>query len=159
MQHGGHSFVGRGLYASQLRAWLRLFDPEQMLVVSMELLDTSPNNRDTLQATMSLIQRHVGLSCKYVEDPEPHNQRSGAASASADKKEIASLHTKISRPPGDETTEQEYMSTIKHLMHYYRPHTVDLCSLLETTWPHESVKDVVMQQIRKKTLASVRKWV
>lgn len=31
--HGAHSFVGRGLYAAQLRPWLRHFPPEQLLVL------------------------------------------------------------------------------------------------------------------------------
>eukprot|EP01047_Picozoa_sp_COSAG01_P053487 COSAG01_NODE_5739_length_4065_cov_2.031266_5_plen_170_part_00 len=31
--HGAHSFVGRGLYAAQLRPWLRHFPREQLLVL------------------------------------------------------------------------------------------------------------------------------
>ena len=36
--HGGHSFLGRGLYALQLELWFQHFPREQFLVLPMELL-------------------------------------------------------------------------------------------------------------------------
>lgn len=55
--HGAHSFVGRGLYAAQLRPWLRHFPAEQIMVVTLDQL-SSP---DRLEATMRRVYEFVGL--------------------------------------------------------------------------------------------------
>ena len=70
MPHGGHSFVGRGLYACQLRPWLRIFPPEQLLVLTLEQLAPA-----AVQVTMAEVQRHVGLPTNPIADTAPKNFR------------------------------------------------------------------------------------
>jgi hypothetical protein len=55
--HGAHSFIGRGLYAAQLRPWLRHFPPEQILVVTLDQLSTP----EQLEATMRQVYEFIGL--------------------------------------------------------------------------------------------------
>lgn len=55
--HGAHSFVGRGLYAAQLRPWLRHLPAEQIMIVTLDQLSTT----DRLVDTMSRVYDFLGL--------------------------------------------------------------------------------------------------
>ena len=136
-EHGGHSFVGRGLYASQLRPWLRLFGPDQLLVITLEQLDTVPSNREMLQATMGAVQLHVGLPCEPIADPAPQNQRGGAAtSGGGGGGGGGGGEAAVAKPAGVGTPEeQHHQSALEQLASYYRPYNAELCSLLEEVWP------------------------
>ena len=69
--HGAHSFVGRGMYAAQLEAWLKYFDEEQILVVPLSELKTY----DGVQKQMSRVFTHIGLRPVTVADSSHKNKR------------------------------------------------------------------------------------
>tara|TARA_B100000161_G_C33470249_1_gene377657 strand:+ start:236 stop:781 length:546 start_codon:yes stop_codon:yes gene_type:complete len=69
--HGAHSFVGRGMYAAQLQAWLKYFDEEQILVVPLSELKTY----DGVQKQMSRVFTHIGLRPVTVADSSHKNKR------------------------------------------------------------------------------------
>lgn len=158
MQHGGHSFVGRGLYACQLRPWLRMFNPDQLLVVTLEQLNTAPANREVLQLTMAAIQMHVGLACESIEDPAPQNQRARAAVAAGTASSGACNATRL-RPTASTTTTGD-ASVIQQLVSYYRPHNRDLCSLMEKVWMSRGAgkRDDILQRVRQAAVDVVRGW-
>lgn len=70
-KHGGHSFLGRGLYALQLIPWLEAFGAQNVKVVFTEDLDS-----DVLSTTMNDLYQFVGLPPNNIADVSPKNTRS-----------------------------------------------------------------------------------
>ena len=48
-KHGSHSYVGRGLYAAQLRVWLQHFPREQVLLIPLSKLKTRSTTTPTMR--------------------------------------------------------------------------------------------------------------
>jgi len=69
MGNGSHSYVGRGLYALQIRQWLKVFPREQFLFLKLE--DFS---RD-IQGNMRNVFSFIGLDAIRVPDIAPKNAR------------------------------------------------------------------------------------
>ena len=70
-RHGSHSYVGRGLYAAQLRVWLRHFPREQILVLPLSALST----RSATTRTMHGVFQYLGLDPFDVTDTSHKNKR------------------------------------------------------------------------------------
>lgn len=70
MDHGGHSVLGRGMYALQLLQWLRVFPREQFLFLRLDALAA-----DT-QREMDKVCAFLGLDRFQVSDKSPKNARS-----------------------------------------------------------------------------------
>ncbi|CAM9242641.1 unnamed protein product [Pylaiella littoralis] len=70
--YGGHSLLGRGLYALQLKPWLEAFGPDQVKVLFLEEVVQS---EASLQEAMDGVFEHVGLPPSPVEDKAPKNHR------------------------------------------------------------------------------------
>jgi Aspartyl/Asparaginyl beta-hydroxylase len=69
---GSYGLLARGLYALQLRPWLRSFDPQDFLCLQLERdLDTA-----MVQATMERVFDHVGVPSAFtLPDVSPKNTR------------------------------------------------------------------------------------
>eukprot|EP00941_MAST-03F_sp_MAST-3F-sp1_P001445 g1445.t1 len=67
--HGAHSWVGRGLYAVQLRLWLRHFPREQILIVNSDEM----RNPSECRKTVNTVFKHVHLSPHEIADAKPKN--------------------------------------------------------------------------------------
>ncbi|CAM9888508.1 unnamed protein product [Ectocarpus sp. 4 AP-2014] len=70
--YGGHSLLGRGLYALQLQPWLEAFGRNQIKVLFLEEVVRSEHS---LQEAMEDVFEHVGLPPSPVEDKAPKNHR------------------------------------------------------------------------------------
>eukprot|EP00903_Cladosiphon_okamuranus_P006863 g6684.t1 len=70
--YGGHSLLGRGLYALQLQPWLEAFGTDQIKVLFLEEIVQS---EESLQEAMDGVFEHVGLPPSPVEDKAPKNRR------------------------------------------------------------------------------------
>lgn len=54
-KHGSHSYVGRGLYAAQLRVWLEHFPREQILLLPLSQLKTRSTTTPTMRGVFSFL--------------------------------------------------------------------------------------------------------
>ncbi|OQR81518.1 hypothetical protein THRCLA_11659 [Thraustotheca clavata] len=69
--HGGHSFIGRGLYALQLLGWYSSFPREQIRIVNMDDMKTS----EGLHTVMKDIFAFLELPHYEIEDVSAKNTR------------------------------------------------------------------------------------
>jgi hypothetical protein len=69
---GSYGLLARGLYALQLRPWLRSFDPQDFLCLQLERdLDTA-----LVQTTMERVFDHIGVPSAFtLPDVSPKNTR------------------------------------------------------------------------------------
>jgi hypothetical protein len=67
---GSYGLLTRGMYALQLRPWLRAFPKEQFLVLKLESLKTKG-----VQEFMRPVWEHLDLPPHAVEDEEAKNTR------------------------------------------------------------------------------------
>jgi hypothetical protein len=67
---GSYGLLTRGLYALQLRPWLRAFDRDQFLVLRLESMKANG-----VQATMNRVWEHLNLPNHPVHDETPKNTR------------------------------------------------------------------------------------
>ncbi|KAF0690737.1 Aste57867_17889 [Aphanomyces stellatus] len=72
--HGGHSFVGRGLYALQLEGWMRAFPKANIKVINMDDMKSSAG----LQRVMSGVFSFLELPEFVIQDSSAKNTRSYA---------------------------------------------------------------------------------
>lgn len=82
--HGAHCYVGRGLFAMQLKHWFRYFDRSQFLVVSTEALRTP----EGCQRQMDRVFEFLELPRFTLPDTTPKNtakQRGRKPEPMADK--------------------------------------------------------------------------
>eukprot|EP00658_Telonema_sp_P-2_P017864 TRINITY_DN16974_c0_g2_i1.p1 TRINITY_DN16974_c0_g2~~TRINITY_DN16974_c0_g2_i1.p1 ORF type:complete len:237 (-),score=50.07 TRINITY_DN16974_c0_g2_i1:53-763(-) len=89
MDHGGHSWVSRGLYALQLSVWLDHFPREQLLVVRLEEMSTP----EGLSAVTARVMKHVGLPEYRIKDLEPKNQRGQSKIPQELRERLAQFYT------------------------------------------------------------------
>ena len=68
---GSYGLLTRGMYALQLRPWLRAFDRDQFLVIQLERM-----NHEGVQRTMEQVWAHLDLPNFPVEDESVKNSRS-----------------------------------------------------------------------------------
>jgi hypothetical protein len=115
--HGAHSFVGRGLYAAQLRPWLRHFPAEQIMVVTLDQLSTP----DRLEATMRRVYKFIGL---------PASQQ-----ALTDCMAGGPSNARPAQTPLDEQIHRQ-------LRQFYAPHNEALHAML-TKYGHSEAADAV----------------
>ena len=57
LQHGCHSYVGRGLYCFQLELWLRVFPRSQILILSLDQMKTPHGAQVRLSCCGELTRR------------------------------------------------------------------------------------------------------
>ncbi|CAK8999038.1 60S ribosomal protein L11, partial [Durusdinium trenchii] len=69
MNHGSHSYVGRGLYALQLQRWFQVFPRHQFHFMRLDRLSQD------VQAEMEGLFRFLGLPSVPVCDTKPKNAR------------------------------------------------------------------------------------
>jgi len=67
--HGSHSYVGRGLYALQLKQWFKVFPREQFLFLKLDDLAKD------VQSEMNKVFRFIGCDEYQIHDTEPKNSR------------------------------------------------------------------------------------
>eukprot|EP01043_Picozoa_sp_COSAG02_P019917 COSAG02_NODE_971_length_15551_cov_4.415157_11_plen_386_part_00 len=115
--HGAHSFVGRGLYAAQLRPWLRYFPAEQIMVVTLDQLSTP----DRLEATMRRVY-------KFLDLPTSQQALSDCLAGGPSN----------ARPAQDPLDEQIH----EQLRQFYGPHNRALQAML-TRYGHSEAADAV----------------
>jgi hypothetical protein len=72
--HGAHAYLGRGLYALQLRIWFNLFPREQFLLLRLEDMVDRP----ATQTTMDRVCTFLGLKTFRLDDMAPQNARTYA---------------------------------------------------------------------------------
>ncbi|KDO27481.1 hypothetical protein SPRG_20332 [Saprolegnia parasitica CBS 223.65] len=73
--HGGHSFIGRGLYALQLKGWFEAFPKDQLHIVNMDDMKTSTG----LHAVMQDVFAFLELPPYTIEDSSAKNTRAYGA--------------------------------------------------------------------------------
>lgn len=73
MAHGGHSIVGRGLYALQVAEWMRQWPEAQLRVMSIAELRGGP---EAVQRSLDGVFSFIGVPPIDVTDLEPKNTRS-----------------------------------------------------------------------------------
>ncbi len=112
--HGGHSFIGRGLYALQLEGWLDAFPAEQFCVMFLEDITvekSSDGNNDTaikhINEAMEPIWKHLGVE-----------ENSKECVKEFERKNVSKV--KVTMTPEMETT----------LRSYYQPHNERLQRVL-----------------------------
>jgi hypothetical protein len=64
-----HSYLARGRYAQQLTRWLRVFGPEQLLVLEFERMRSDP------EALLAEVLAFLGLPAHSAIDLRPRNER------------------------------------------------------------------------------------
>ena len=69
--HGAHSYVGRGLYALQLRLWLRHFPAEQIHVVDIDEMRDAVACVENMRRTFAFL----GLPPHAIPDTAPKNTK------------------------------------------------------------------------------------
>jgi len=70
MGHGSHSYVGRGLYALQLKQWFKVFPRKQFLFLKLDDVSKNP------QQELNKVFKFLGLDSVPVPDTKPRNTRS-----------------------------------------------------------------------------------
>ena len=75
MQHGGHSLIGRGLYALQLEPYLKEFC-SQIKVLSIKHIQGDKNE---IQNNMNDVFQFIGLPPHDLEDTSAKNSRKYSA--------------------------------------------------------------------------------
>lgn len=69
---GSYGLLARGLYALNLRPWLKAFDKKQFLVLNLE----GDLHSDAVQSTMERVFDHVGVPSSFeLTDVSPQNTR------------------------------------------------------------------------------------
>ncbi|KAF0709663.1 hypothetical protein AaE_012820, partial [Aphanomyces astaci] len=81
--HGGHSFVGRGLYALQLAGWYQAFPSSRIHVVNMDDMKTPTG----LQNVMDTVFSFLDLPPYAIQDTSAKNTRAYAAPLNADTRQ------------------------------------------------------------------------
>ncbi|KAH9197670.1 hypothetical protein AeNC1_000371 [Aphanomyces euteiches] len=71
-KHGGHSFVGRGLYALQLAGWLQAFPRSQIKVINMDDMKTSIGLKRVMEDVFAFLE----LPEYTIDDTSAKNTRS-----------------------------------------------------------------------------------
>jgi hypothetical protein len=104
--HGAHSWVGRGLYAAQLKLWLRHFPREQILVVCSDQMRTPAG----CQSVVDRVFAHLRLP--------PHRLSDTTAKNTAEQR-----GRKGWRKPFDPDLKTR-------LREFYRPHNAELFQML-----------------------------
>ncbi|KAJ1433683.1 P-loop containing nucleoside triphosphate hydrolase protein [Ochromonadaceae sp. CCMP2298] len=72
MDHGGHSVVGRGLYALQLQRWVQEWPAEQLRVYGISSIKGEPQQ---VQQTLEGVFSYLGLPPHDVADVAAKNTR------------------------------------------------------------------------------------
>lgn len=69
---GSHGLLGRGLYALNVRPWMRAFPREQFLVLNLDDV-ACPDRLET--NVLPRVWEHLGIPPISLKDAAPHNQR------------------------------------------------------------------------------------
>lgn len=69
--HGAHSYIGRGLFALQLRLWLRHFPREQIEVVDIDEMRDATRCVEVMRSTFAFL----GLPPHEIPDTAPRNTK------------------------------------------------------------------------------------
>ncbi|ETW00999.1 hypothetical protein H310_06635 [Aphanomyces invadans] len=72
--HGSHSYLGRGLYALQLRIWFQHFPRDQFLVLNVDAMDTP----EATQTTLHHVCQFLRLPPFTLQDSARQNTRAYA---------------------------------------------------------------------------------
>lgn len=108
LNNGSYGLLTRGMYAVQLRPWLRAFDRDQLLVLRLESLRRKEQGGVGVQEFMRPVWEHLDLPNHPVEDETAKNTRGY-------------------QPMGKEV--QEY------LQRFFEPHNRQLAQVLGVTDP------------------------
>ena len=122
--HGAHSFVGRGLYAAQLRPWLRHFSPNQIMIVTLDQFSTT----EGLKTTMARVYDFLGLP------------------PSVGALELCAAGGASNARPAQEAMDQ---ATAEQLLTFYASHNDALCAMLRQMPGHEETAAAVAQWNKK----------
>ena len=85
------SYLGRGLYAQQLKIWFELFDRNQILILSSEELSTSTNN------TMNRIFQFLGLPDYKIPDTVKRNTANYTSMKMDTRKKLITFFSKYNQ--------------------------------------------------------------
>ena len=88
MGHGSHSYVGRGVYAAQLRLWLRVFPRDRFLFLWTSSLRTAAG----VQREMSKIFRFLGMPTCKITDTSRKNTRKYNPLASSERARLTAFY-------------------------------------------------------------------
>jgi hypothetical protein len=93
LDNGSHSYVGRGLYAAQLRLWLRVFPRERILVLWTGALRTPAG----VQREMRKVFAFLGLPLCDVANTARKNARSYAPMTARARRRLAAYYASHNR--------------------------------------------------------------
>ncbi|GAX77037.1 hypothetical protein CEUSTIGMA_g4484.t1 [Chlamydomonas eustigma] len=135
-----YSLVQRGLYVYQLEWWLRLFKPEQLLILNHEEMKAWPER--VLDRAISFLDQDISLKRRPQQ----------LEATAADNRSIASLlglsltevrkagesknkESGWSLPLKDEDAPETYSEVLAALRSYYKPANEELYRLMEAMGP------------------------
>ncbi|KAJ0407958.1 hypothetical protein ATCC90586_001986 [Pythium insidiosum] len=86
--HGGHSFLTRGLYALQLEGWIEAFGRENVLVLTLDEMKST----EGLHSTMDRVFEFLELPPHRIEDASAKNTRRYEPMGEATRAKLAAFY-------------------------------------------------------------------